>query len=245
MASPSPKKESILLIEDEPDVRDLVRLHLRQAGFRVLEAGDGLTGLQLAQREHPHAIVLDMMLPEMSGDQVCRKLKSDVSTSEIPLMMLTAKASPEERVAGLELGSDDYLTKPFSPRELVLRLRILLRRSKSREAENTFSAGPVELDRANFQVRLEGEKLDLTGIEFRLLAALMGQSGRALDRDALLHHVWGHRHAGTTRTVDTHVRRLRAKLGVHESCLQTVHGEGYRFIASPEADPQVGQSGMS
>ena len=231
MASPSPKKESILLIEDEPDVRDLVRLHLRQAGFRVLEAGDGLTGLQLAQREHPHAIVLDMMLPEMSGDQVCRKLKSDVSTSEIPLMMLTAKASPEERVAGLELGSDDYLTKPFDKSELM--------------AENTFSAGPVELDRANFQVRLEGEKLDLTGIEFRLLAALMGQSGRALDRDALLHHVWGHRRAGTTRTVDTHVRRLRAKLGVHESCLQTVHGEGYRFIASPEADPQVGQSGMS
>jgi two-component system phosphate regulon response regulator PhoB len=229
-------KETILVIEDESDVRDLVRYNLTKAGFRVITAPDGLAGLQAAREERPHAIVLDLMLPEMRGEDVCRELKVRESTAAIPVIMLTAKAQTGERVAGLELGADDYMSKPFSPRELVLRVQAVLRRVRtSGTASDKLTVGPFEIDRGTFEVRLEGEKLDLTGIEFKLLVMLIDKRGHSLSRDVLLRDVWGYRNVIDSRTVDTHMRRLRAKLGDFAERIETVRGEGYRFLVE-EAD---------
>lgn len=222
-------KDTVLLIEDESDVLDLVRYNLSKAGFRVLIAKDGLAGLKAAREEGPDLIILDLMLPEMRGEDVCRQLKERTPTSAIPLIMLTAKAQPKDRVAGLELGADDYVAKPFSPRELVLRVQALLRRSRASGPGEKSVFGPFELDRGAFEVRLDGSRLDLTGIEFKLLVMLMEKRGQPVGRDVLLRDVWGYRNVVDSRTVDTHVRRLRAKLGDHAACLETVRGEGYRF----------------
>ncbi len=234
--TPIGSKETILVIEDESDVRDLVRYNLSKAGFRVITAPDGLAGLKAAREERPHAIVLDLMLPEMCGEDVCRELKARESTAVIPVIMLTAKAQTGERVAGLELGADDYMSKPFSPRELVLRVQAVLRRVHSATvASDKLSVGPFEIDRGAFEVRLDGEKLDLTGIEFKLLVMLIDKRGHSLSREVLLRDVWGYRNVIDSRTVDTHMRRLRAKLGDHAERIVTVRGEGYRFL-SEEAD---------
>jgi len=224
--------DTILLIEDEPDVLELLRLNLGKAGYRILVASDGLAGLKLAREEKPDAVVLDLMLPEMRGEDVCRELKSSASTADIPVILLTAKALPQERIAGLELGADDYLTKPFSPRELVLRIQAVLRRLRSVDARSDkFSVGPFELDRGSFEIRMDRIKLDLTGLEFKLLAMLMESRGRSLSRETLLRSVWGYRNVSDSRTVDTHMRRLRRKLGPHADLLETVRGKGYRFRA--------------
>lgn len=234
MPSTPAQKDLILVIEDEPDVLDLLRLHLRKEGFAVAEAKDGVSGLKAAREKLPAAIVLDLMIPALRGEDVCRQLRSREGTAKIPVIMLTAKARPEERVAGLELGADDYLTKPFSPRELVLRLRLLVQKSRAAGASDNLKVGPFELDRAAFEVRLKGRKLELTALEFRLVATLMEKRGQVLDRETLLRDVWGYRNMSNSRTVDTHVRRLRAKLRPHENRLETVHGEGYRFRAEEE-----------
>jgi two-component system phosphate regulon response regulator PhoB len=229
-------KETILVIEDESDVRDLVRYNLTKAGYRVITAPDGLAGLKTAREERPHAVVLDLMLPEMRGEDVCRELKARESTAAIPVIMLTAKAQTGERVAGLELGADDYMSKPFSPRELVLRVQAVLRRVRtSGTASDKLTVGPFEIDRGTFEVRLDGEKLDLTGIEFKLLVMLIDKRGHSLSRDVLLRDVWGYRNVIDSRTVDTHMRRLRAKLGEFAERIETVRGEGYRFLVE-EAD---------
>jgi len=220
---------SVLVIEDEADVLELVRYHLGKAGFRVLIARDGAAGLAQARSDKPDAIVLDLMLPGICGEDVCRELKSSEDTASIPVIMLTAKAQPEERVAGLELGADDYVTKPFSPRELVLRVEGVLRRLRAPALGEKLTLGPFELDRGSFEVRLEGDKLDLTAIEFKLIAALMDKRGAPISRADLLRDVWGYRNPIDSRTVDTHMRRLRAKLGPYADCLQTLRGEGYRF----------------
>jgi|688.fasta_scaffold77384_5 two-component system phosphate regulon response regulator PhoB len=234
--APTGSKEAILVIEDETDVRDLVRYNLTKAGFRVITAPDGLAGLKAAREERPHAIVLDLMLPEMRGEDVCRELKARESTAAIPVIMLTAKAQTGERVAGLELGADDYMSKPFSPRELVLRVQAVLRRVRtSGTASDKLTVGPFEIDRGTFEVRLDGEKLDLTGIEFKLLVMLIDKRGHSLSRDVLLRDVWGYRNVIDSRTVDTHMRRLRAKLGDFADRIETVRGEGYRFLVE-EAD---------
>jgi len=219
----------VLVIEDEADVLELVRYHLGKAGFRVLVARDGAAGLAQARSDKPDAIVLDLMLPGICGEDVCRELKSSEDTASIPVIMLTAKAQPEERVAGLELGADDYVAKPFSPRELVLRVEGVLRRLRTPALGEKLCLGPFELDRGTFEVRLEGEKLDLTAIEFKLIAALMDKRGAPISRTDLLRDVWGYRNPIDSRTVDTHMRRLRAKLGPFADCLQTMRGEGYRF----------------
>ena len=232
MPAPSPHKDLILVIEDEPDVLDLLRLHLRKEGFSIVEASDGVSGLKLAREKLPSAVVLDLMIPEMRGEDVCRRLKACESTAGIPVLMLTAKARPEDRIAGLELGADDYLTKPFSPRELALRLRLLIDKSRATGAGDRIRVGPFELDRGSFEVRVKGRKLDLTVLEFKLLAALLEGRGRVLTRETLLRDVWGYRNTSNSRTVDTHVRRLRHKLRPHDECLQTVHGEGYMFRAA-------------
>jgi two-component system phosphate regulon response regulator PhoB len=220
---------AVLVIEDEADVLDLVRYHLEKAGFRVIVAPDGAAGLTKARAEKPDAIVLDLMLPGICGEDVCRELKRTDDTASIPVIMLTAKAQPEERVAGLELGADDYVAKPFSPRELVLRVEGVLRRLRMPTHSEKLSLGPFELDRGTFEVRLEGEKLDLTAIEFKLIAALMDKRGAPISRTDLLRDVWGYRNPIDSRTVDTHMRRLRAKLGAYADCLQTLRGEGYCF----------------
>ena len=229
MPAPCSEKPVVLVIEDEEDVIDLVRYNLTRAGFRVAVEKDGLSGLKAARREPPDAIVLDLMLPEMRGEQVCRELKSENATAAIPILMLTAKALPEERVAGLELGADDYLAKPFSPRELVLRLEAVLRRLRAAAKAGVLRVGPFELDRGTFEIRLDGKKLDLTAIEFKLLAMMMEKRGQPLTREALLRDVWGYRSVVDSRTVDTHMRRLRGKLGDYAEQMQTVRGEGYVF----------------
>lgn len=231
MPAHAPDKDTVLIIEDEPDVLDLLRLHLRKEGFAVLEAVDGVQALKIARAKLPSVIVLDLMIPEMRGEDVCRQLKAQEATAKIPILMLTAKARPEDRVAGLELGADDYLTKPFSPRELVLRLRLLVQKSRSSGPGDQLRVGPFELDRGAFEVRLGGRKLELTGLEFKLLVTLMENRGQVLSRETLLRDVWGYRNLSNSRTVDTHVRRLRTKLKPHEERLHTVHGEGYLFRA--------------
>jgi two-component system phosphate regulon response regulator PhoB len=233
MSANPPALHTVLLIEDEEDVRDLLRLHLKKAGFRVLQAADGLAGLKLARERRPDVVVLDLMLPEMRGEDVCRQLKQGEATAPMAVIMLTAKAGPRERVAGLELGADDYVTKPFSPRELVLRVQAVLRRA-AQDGGGALRVGPFSLDRGNFTVLVEGERLDLTTIEFKLLVMLMENRGRAISRETLLRDVWGYRNFVNSRTVDTHVRRLRSKLGAYAGWIETVRSEGYIFRAAKE-----------
>jgi two-component system phosphate regulon response regulator PhoB len=223
--------ETILVIEDETDVSDLIRYHLKKAKFRVLDASDGLHGLTLASESRPDCIVLDVMLPKMNGFEVAKKLRADPRTESIPLLILSAKGETENRIKGLELGADDFLSKPFSPKELVLRLQSLLKRKRPLENSDSTSAGPFILDRNSLKVMLNGERLDLTSTEFKLLSLLISKEGMIQTREELLMEVWGYRSSVDTRTVDTHMRRLREKLGDHAVHLETIRGEGYRFMA--------------
>jgi two-component system phosphate regulon response regulator PhoB len=223
--------ETILVIEDETDVSDLIRYHLKKAKYRVLNATDGLQGYTMATEERPDAIVLDVMLPKLNGFEVAKKLRADSRTEFIPVLILSAKGESESRIKGLELGADDYLAKPFSPRELVLRIQALLRRRRPAEVSETSSTGPFVLDRNSLKVTLDGQRLDLTSTEFKLLSLLISKEGSIQTREELLLEVWGYRSSVDTRTVDTHMRRLREKLGDHAQHLETVRGEGYRFIA--------------
>ena len=219
--------DTVLVVEDEGDVVDLIRYTLVKAGLAVLIAGDGLTGLEMARKSRPDVIVLDLMLPEMDGYLVCKELRRSPGTNALPILMLTARSEPGERVRGLEAGADDYVAKPFSPRELVLRVQALLRRSKSQP--KPLESGEFQLDQNRFDFWLEGRRLALTSTEFKLLTVLIARQGRTQSRETLLRDVWGYQNPIDTRTVDTHVRRLREKLGTHALRLETVRGEGYRF----------------
>ena len=216
-----------MIIEDESDVADLLTLNLRKAGFRTSTAADGASGLQKARDDRPDFIILDLMLPKMSGLEVCRILKSDTATAQMPILMLTAKAEEIDRIVGLEFGADDYVTKPFSPREVVLRIRSIFRRGE--KADESLKAGPISIDPARHQVRVNGKQVNLTSLEFKLLRTLMQRRGRVQDRDRLLNEVWGYESVIDTRTVDTHVRRLRDKLGKAGDAIETVRGFGYRL----------------
>ena len=217
----------ILIIEDESDVADLLALNLRKAGFKTSAAVDGASGLQKARDDRPDFIILDLMLPKMSGLEVCKILKSDTATSAIPILMLTAKAEEIDRIVGLEFGADDYVTKPFSPREVMLRIRAVLRRGE--KPDETLRAGSISIDPARHQVRVNGKLVHLTSLEFKLLRTLTQRRGRVQDRDRLLNEVWGYESVIDTRTVDTHVRRLREKLGKAGDAIETVRGFGYRL----------------
>lgn len=220
----------ILIIDDEQDVIDLLTLHLRKAGYALSTSTDGATGLRLAREESPALIVLDLMLPKMPGLEICKVLKTDAATRSIPVLMLTAKAEEIDRIVGLEFGADDYVTKPFSPRELVLRVNAILRRGKADGADDKkLSIGPITLDPARHQVDVAGRAIRLTSVEFKLLSMLMRRQGRVQERDRLLNEVWGYESAIDTRTVDTHVRRLRQKLGKAANAIETVRGFGYRI----------------
>ncbi len=222
--------KKILVADDEPDVLHLVTLNLKNAGFNVIKAEDGLKALTKAREMQPALIVLDLMLPEMSGLEVCKVLKKDPATAQIPIIMLTAKAEEVDRIVGLELGADDYLTKPFSPRELVLRVKSVMRRaSSSPDAGDQIALGDICVDRVRFEITVAGKSIDFTATEFKLLTVLMERRGRVQSRDTLLNDVWGYESAIDTRTVDTHVRRLREKLGKSADYIQTVRGFGYRI----------------
>ena len=217
----------ILIIEDESDVADLLTLNLRKAGYKVATAADGTSGLQKARDDRPDFIILDLMLPKMSGLEVCRILKGDTATSQTPILMLTAKAEEVDRIVGLEFGADDYVTKPFSPREVVLRIRAISRRGE--KPDESLKAGPISIDLARHQVRVNAKLVHLTSLEFKLLRTLMQRRGRVQDRDRLLNEFWGYEAVIDTRTVDTHVRRLREKLGKAGDAIETVRGFGYRL----------------
>ena len=222
--------KKILVADDEPDVLHLVSLNLKNAGFNVIKAEDGVSALTKARETHPALIVLDLMLPEMSGLEVCKVLKKETLTAQIPIIMLTAKAEEVDRIVGLELGADDYLTKPFSPRELVLRVKSVLRRaSGSAEAGDQLALGNIRIDRARYEITVGGKAIDFTATEFKLLTVLIERRGRVQSRDTLLNDVWGYESAIDTRTVDTHMRRLREKLGKAADCIETVRGFGYRI----------------
>ena len=226
----------ILVVEDEPDIAALIAYELTRAGYRVETAGTGTGALAAIRREIPNLVVLDRMLPGLSGDDLLHQLRADPGTQDVPVLMVTAKREQEDRIEGLELGADDYLTKPFSPRELVLRAEAIMRRftaPASVPGGRVHRVGPLALNVGANQVLLDGEEIVLTPTEFRLLAALMERPGRTQSRTRLLERAWDMdaRAAGRvqTRTVDMHVRRLRSKLGRHGAWIETVRGFGYRF----------------
>jgi two-component system phosphate regulon response regulator PhoB len=231
----------ILVVEDESDIAALIAYQLTREGYRVETAGTGQEALQAVGRDVPDLVVLDRMLPGVGGDEVLRRLKDEPGTANIPVLVLTAKKEQEDRIEGFELGADDYLTKPFSPRELVLRVQAILRRVA--EAGLTaggriLRAGPLRMDLGAYQVSLDGEELDLTPTEFRLLQALMERRGRTQSRQQLLEKAWDvESHVSEriqTRTVDMHVRRLRGKLGAVGEWIETIRGFGYR-LSVPES----------
>ncbi|MBM3883010.1 MAG: response regulator [Verrucomicrobia bacterium] len=223
-------RPKILVVDDEADVVELVRFNLQQAGFDVVTAADGAAALAQARAQAPSLILLDLMLPELDGLEVCKILRRDPATAAIPVIMVTAKAAELDRVLGLELGADDYVTKPFSPRELVLRIKNVLRR-REREATKLerVQLGELVLDVPRHCVTVRGESVTLTATEFRLLTVLAQRRGRVQSREVLLRDVWEYDSAIDTRTVDTHMRRLREKLGPAGRLLDTVRGVGYRF----------------
>ena len=222
--------QTILVVDDEKDIVELMRYNLVQAGYRVISAADGRQAIDLARRERPDLVVLDLMLPTLPGTEVARILRQEEKTRTIPIVMLTARGSEVDRVVGFELGADDYVVKPFSPRELVLRVQAILRRDGRDEvSEERITFEPLVIDLAAHVVRLNGREVGLTATEFKLLYRLARRPGRAFSRDQLLSDVWGYSGDLETRTVDTHMKRLRAKLGEAGAWIETVRGHGYRF----------------
>jgi two-component system phosphate regulon response regulator PhoB len=228
-------KQKILVVDDEADALELIGFSLRAAGYEVLTATNGKDALAKARAVSPSLVVLDLLLPGVDGLEVCKILRRDQATIAIPILMLSAKATELDRVLGLELGADDYLTKPFSPRELVLRVKnLLLRRQTPEEAAETFRVGDLAIDVKRHAVNVAERAVELTAIEFRLLTTLVQRRGRIQTREQLLRDVWAYENVIESRTVDTHMRRLREKLGAAACHLDTVRGVGYRFLERPE-----------
>lgn len=223
----------ILIIEDDKDIAELVEFNLKQENFRVQTASNGSKGLAKAKESKPDLIILDLMLPDMGGFDICKALKADESTKKIPVLILTAKSEEIDRIVGFEVGADDYLTKPFSPRELVLRIKAVLRRSQKEsqnEPDEEMMFDQLRIIPEKHQILVGKEEVKLTAIEFKLLVHLFKNRGRVSSRDNLLDKVWGYDTALTTRTVDTHIKRLRQKLGLAGDYIETVRGVGYRFV---------------
>jgi two-component system phosphate regulon response regulator PhoB len=224
-------RSKILVVDDEPEAVELLEFNLQRAGFDVIAAADGAQALKQARSALPSLIVLDLMLPEIEGLEVCKMLRRDPATAGIPIIMLTAKAAEMDRIVGLELGAEDYITKPFSPRELVLRVKKVLQRGKAVPAESdTLTFGDLLIDAPRHLVKWRGKPIELTATEFKLLGILAQRRGRVQSRDQLLRDVWEYNSLVDTRTVDTHMRRLREKLGPAAKYLSTVRGVGYRFV---------------
>lgn len=224
--------ERILAVDDEPDLLELVEYNLREAGYTVSTAKDGASALAEVRRQRPDLILLDLMLPDISGTEVCKRLRRDPDTESIPIVMLTARGQEIDRVVGFELGADDYIVKPFSPRELVLRVGAVLRRAQAPQTTDPSQRivlGKLSIDVARHRVAVEEEDVPLTALEFKLLLDLASRRGRVQSRDSLLDRVWGYSPGIETRTVDTHVKRLREKLGAASDYIETVRGVGYRI----------------
>ncbi|MFW5961964.1 MAG: winged helix-turn-helix domain-containing protein [bacterium] len=225
--------EKILVVEDEKNIRELIKFNLENAGYEVVTAADGRVALDELSAEID-LVVLDLMLPEVDGMEVCRQMRGDQDLRQIPIVMLTAKGEEVERILGLEMGADDYMTKPFSPRELVARIKAIFRRIKESQVDNEklkdeiIDLGKLKLDIPRHEVIYENEKIILTPKEFELLRYLIINQGRVLSRDLLLEKIWGYEYAGDTRTVDVHIRRLRKK--IEADYIATVRGVGYKFV---------------
>jgi two-component system, OmpR family, phosphate regulon response regulator PhoB len=227
--------QRVLICDDEPDLAALVELNLKDAGFAVEVAHTGEAALQLARAHHPDLVLLDVMLPDVSGAEVCRRLKNDPATAQVPVMMLTARGEEPDRVKGFEAGADDYVTKPFSVRELVLRVKAVLRRHVTPVV--TLQAGKLRVDLSAHRAYVEDQEVTLTALEFKLLHHLIDHRGRVQSREVLLREVWGMSSALETRTVDTHMMRLREKLGAAREQVETVRGVGYRLAEDLPASP--------
>lgn len=224
-------RERILVIEDEPDIAEVLQYNLEKEGFQVATARRGDSGLEAVRRDAPDLIVLDLMLPGIDGLELTRTLKRETQTSRLPIVMLTARGEEVDRIVGLELGADDYISKPFSPREVVLRVKAVLRRRQTEEAppSDLLELGGIQLDISGHRLRVRNREVPLTATEFRLLRLLMERSGRVQTRGQLLSDVWGYAEDIDSRTVDTHIRRLRRKLGTEADRIETVIGVGYRL----------------
>ncbi|MCB1061467.1 MAG: response regulator transcription factor [Verrucomicrobiae bacterium] len=229
---------TILVVDDEKDIRDLIVLNLQREGFASLEAADGLEAFKLAKKKAPDLIILDLMMPHKDGLSTYRDLRDDSRTRGIPVIMLTARGRLEEKITGLESGADDYIVKPFSPRELMLRVRNLLRRTLDTGQSDVIEIGAFRLDKKNVKLHVDGNPIDLTTTEFKLLLVLTESPGIVKERAELLQKVWGYSDLIQTRTLDTHIKRLREKLEEHGSQIDTVRGVGYRFLeqANPGDD---------
>jgi two-component system phosphate regulon response regulator PhoB len=228
-------KAKILVVDDDPDIRRLVQYNLEKEGYQAITAPDGEQALRLVASEMPQLVILDLMLPDMDGLEFCRKMKQDEPTSGIPIIMLTAKGEEVDRVVGFELGAEDYITKPFSPRELVLRVKAILKRAAPREEPaRKLSLGDLSIDLDRHQVWLEGKEILLTHTEFKLLSTLVSRKGRVQTRDRLLADVWNYESDVDSRTVDTHIKRLRSKLGKWGEAIETVRSLGYRLREGEE-----------
>jgi two-component system, OmpR family, phosphate regulon response regulator PhoB len=230
----------ILIVEDEADLQQVLAYNLRQGGHEVLTAASGEAALALVRQRPPDLIVLDLMLPGMTGIEVCRVVKSDPTTRQVAVLILTAKGAEIDRVVGFELGADDYVVKPFSVRELALRIQAILRRGSDTASEGgrAVEFGKLRIDRDAHRVWVEDREVPLTALEFRLLGALFDRRDRVQSRATLLDEVWGVSSELETRTVDTHVKRLREKLGAAGAYIETVRGVGYRFCAAPDPAPE-------
>jgi phosphate regulon transcriptional regulator PhoB len=226
----------VMVIEDEKEIRDLVRYNLERAGYRVAALADGEEGLERLFAARPDALVLDLMLPGRSGLEVLRELRDEPATRDLPVLVLTARSAEMDKLLGFEHGADDYLTKPFSPRELVARLKALLRRARPSRAEGVITIGGLRVDTLAREISWQEKRLTLTPREFDLLAFLAHHPGRVLSREELLRKVWGYDYVGESRTVDVHVRRLRVKLGARNRLIQTVTGAGYKLVP-PASQP--------
>jgi phosphate regulon transcriptional regulator PhoB len=227
--------QRVLVVEDEQDVAELIRYNLTKEGYDVIVVANGAEALKRAREVKPEVILLDIMIPQLNGWEVCRRLKQDPETRAIPVIMVTGRVEEGDKVLGFEMGADDYVTKPFSPRELIARMRAVVRRGKSAEAadrKHHLKEGDLEIDRHRFEVTMKGQRVDLTPKEFELLAALVGTPGRVFGREELLDMVWGEDGFVEPRTVDVHVARLRAKFSAAQAPMpgvETVRGVGYRF----------------
>ena len=231
--------DRILVVDDEPDIVALVAYHLARAGYRVSTAANGSDALRAAAAERPALVVLDLMLPGLSGYEVLQRMRADPSTRDIAVLMLTARREEPDRIQGLSLGADDYLTKPFNPQELVLRVGAILRRTRTATpaAGTALAVGPIRIDRETHRVTVDDRELDLTATEYKLLVTLAERRGRVQDRAQLLEAVWEASPDIQTRTVDMHVQRLRAKLGAAGDLIETVRGFGYRMRGEASRRP--------
>lgn len=225
-------EEKILVVDDEEHIQELIKFNLENNGYKVICASDGIEALKLSKKEFPQLIMLDLMLPGMDGYDVCKEIRRDSSISNIPIIMITAKGEELDKILGLELGADDYITKPFSVRELVARTKAMLRRTKAQDIEKTYNFRNITIDFQNHGVTKNEEKIDLTLKEFELFEVLIKNKGKIMTRDYLLDKIWGYEYIGETRTVDVHIRHLRKKIEEDDKnpkLIETIRGIGYRF----------------